>query len=296
MFWLSLSLIAAIVAFLSRAYRWKLLIDPLGHNTSFAKATYSLMVGYLANLIFPRLGEITRCGSLSKANKIPFDQLIGTVIVERVMDVICLFLFVVFTAVVESKRLGEFFYTRILNPLKEKIITLSQSPLLWTSIVIILILGILIYRRKRNTEQHGVLLSRLENLIKGIGKGLKSFRTIEKPWQFIFHTFVIWGLYYYMAYICFFALPATSSLGYGAALFVLVAGGIGMSAPVQGGIGAYHLLVSQGLVLYGITQQHALAFATLLHTSQVVLVIVLGILSLFLLFLSNSKTTHHEHT
>lgn len=295
LFWISTSLLAAILAFLSRAYRWKLLIDPLGHNTSFQKATYSLMVGYLANLVFPRLGELTRCGSLSKANKIPFDQLIGTVIVERVMDVICLIAFIIFTAIIESERLGNFFFLRIIYPMREKFVSLSQSPVLWVTFIIIFVIGYFIFKARKRSGKHGIMLNRIDGLIKGIGKGLRSFRTIEKPWQFLFHTIFIWALYFLMAYVCFFSLPSTANLNWQAAMFVLVAGGIGMSAPVQGGIGAYHLLVSQGLVLYGIPYQHALAFATLLHTSQVLLVILLGVLSLLFLFLSKNKTSADEN-
>jgi hypothetical protein len=100
---------------------------------------------------------------------------------------------------------------------------------------------------------------------------------------------LIWLLYFFGVYTCFFALPATSHLGFGASLLLLVAAGLGMSAPVQGGIGAYHLLVSQGLMLFGVSQQDGLAFATLLHTLQLILIVVFGIASLLLLFSKNKK-------
>jgi uncharacterized membrane protein YbhN (UPF0104 family) len=106
---------------------------------------------------------------------------------------------------------------------------------------------------------------------------------------FVFHSVFIWVLYFLSAYVCFFALPATNGLGLGPALFILTLGGLGMSAPVQGGIGVYHLLVSQGLMLYGLSQQDGLAFATLLHSMQIVMIVVLGSISLFLLFLERKK-------
>ena len=107
---------------------------------------------------------------------------------------------------------------------------------------------------------------------------------LERPWMFIFHSVLIWFLYFLGVYASLFALPSTSGLGLNTALFLLVAGGFGMSAPVQGGIGAYHLLVSQGLILYGVSQQDGLTFATLLHSLQLLLILVFGAASLLLLF------------
>jgi hypothetical protein len=109
---------------------------------------------------------------------------------------------------------------------------------------------------------------------------------LKRPGLFIFHSILIWVLYYLSVFVALFAFPSTSGLGAGAALFLLVAGGLGMSAPVQGGIGAYHLLVSQGLVLYGLSQEDGLTFATLLHSLQLILIVVMGTVSLVLLFIS----------
>ena len=117
--------------------------------------------------------------------------------------------------------------------------------------------------------------------------------TLKRPWIFIFHSVLIWVLYYLGVYVALFAFPFTSGMGTGAALFMLVAGGLGMSAPVQGGIGPYHLLVSQGLVLYGLSREEGLTFATMLHSLQLVLVIIFGILSLILLA-SIRKKNHNN--
>ena len=119
-------------------------------------------------------------------------------------------------------------------------------------------------------------------------------RRLEKRWLFVFHSIFIWALYYASVYLAFFALPSTSGLGAGAGLFLLVAGGLAMSAPVQGGIGAYHLLVSQGLILYGISRQDGLAFATLLHSLQLLLIVVFGCISLVLSFVEKQDAEHPE--
>lgn len=287
-FWVAVSGIISILAFIIRAYRWNLLIEPLGYSPSLKKTTYSLMVGYFANLAFPRLGEVSRCGALSKAESIPFNKLLGTVIVERLIDVLSLLICMLLAAAIEFKRLGNFFSENIFNPIIKKFELLTKSPLLLGAILILLLAltGVVIYFTSKNKGME----SFVSKLIKGFIDGLRSVANLKRPGQFIFHSILIWFLYYLGVYTALYAFPFTSGLGAGAALFLLVAGGIGMSAPVQGGIGAYHLLVSQGLVLYGISQQDGLTFATLLHSLQVLLIIVFGIISLLLLFEGRKKT------
>jgi len=130
----------------------------------------------------------------------------------------------------------------------------------------------------------------IAKLIKGFIDGLRSVANLKRPGLFIFQSAFIWVLYYLGVYVALFAFPFTSDLGGGAALFLLVAGGIGMSVPAQGGIGSYHFFVSQGLVLYGVLEINGLAFATMLHGLQLILVIILGVASMFLLFSARKKT------
>jgi hypothetical protein len=232
----------------------------------------------------PRLGEVTRCGALSKSDSIPFNKLLGTVIVERIIDVLCLFVCILMAAAIEYKRLGNFFGEKVFDPLGQKFQLLAKSPLLLVA-VIALVLGLLLvfiyFLRKSNKKNSG---SPVSKIIKGFVDGLRSVANLKRPWLFIFESAFIWVIYYLGVYVALFAFPFTSELGAGAALFLLVAGGLGMSAPVQGGIGTYHILVSQGLVLYGVSEENRYAFAFMLHGLQLVLVILLGIASLFLLF------------
>jgi uncharacterized protein (TIRG00374 family) len=284
MFWVSVSGLISIIAFVVRAHRWNLLIEPLGYSPSLKNTTYSVMVGYFANLAFPRLGEVSRCGALSNAESIPFNKLLGTVIIERIIDVLCLFVCILLAAAIEYKRLGDFFSEKIFTPLNEKFQQLIKSPLLFAAIIIlilVLIIAFIYFLRKSKKKGTG---SPIVKIIKGFVDGLKSVANLKRPWVFIFQSAFIWVLYYLGVYVALFAFPFTSGLGAGAALFLLVAGGLGMSAPVQGGIGTYHLLVSQGLVLYGVSTVNGLAFAFMLHGLQLILVIALGIVSLFLLF------------
>lgn len=290
--WLGISMLAGIIAFVSRAYRWNLLIEPLGYKPRFYNTNNSLMVGYLANLAVPRLGEITRCGSLSRAEKIPFDKLLGTVIVERLLDVVCLALCMLATAWLEYDRLGSFLTESIIAPLKSKAGGIADRPMIPVIFLLSLTAFIVWRKLRRSSAPSGRpgWQEKIRNMVSGVVAGLRSVRQLNRPVLFIVHTLLIWFMYFVSSYTCFSALPATSALGWKAGLFALVVGGMGMSAPVQGGIGAYHLLVSRGLGLYGISNVNGLAFATLIHTSQTLLVILLGGIAFLLLSIGNNKT------
>lgn len=290
MFWVALSGLISVIAFVVRAHRWNLLIRPLGYSPSLKNTTCSVMVGYFANLAFPRLGEVSRCGALNKAESIPFNKLFGTVIVERVIDVISLLICMLIAAAIEFKRLGNFFSENIFNPIIKKIELTTKTPLLLAAVIIILLGSIVAFiyfiRKSKNKGKE----SAISKLVTGFADGLRSVAKLKNPVEFIFHSILIWVLYYVSVYVALYAFTFTNGLGANAALFLLVAGGIGMSAPVQGGIGAYHLLVSQGLLLYGISEQNGLAFATLLHSLQILLIVVLGTISLLFLF-TGSKSS-----
>ena len=288
-FWVCVSGFISIVAFVVRAHRWTLLIEPMGYSPSLKNTTYSVMVGYFANLAFPRLGEVSRCGALSKAETIPFNKLLGTVIVERIIDVISLLICIALAAAIEYKRLGSFFTEKVFDPINQKIQKLTASPLLLTAVVVglVVLLILAIYFIKKSSRQGTE--SKVNKIIKGFIDGLKSVGSLKRPGLFIFQSAFIWILYFLGVYTALYAFSFTSGLGASAALFLLVAGGLGMSAPVQGGIGAYHLLVKEGLILYGVAAEDGLAFAFMLHGLQLILVIVLGIISLFLLFSINKK-------
>lgn len=287
-FWVILSLLVAMIAYISRAIRWNMLIQPLGYNARFKNTFSSLMVGYIANLAVPRIGEISRCEALSRSEKIPFNMLIGTVITERIIDLIMLCLMLTLTAILKIDVLGKFIVQKILHPLKDAIYIKLHSPVFLTiliaSVTGLIVLSIFLWKRKNVS-----FVAKLKNLLKGIAEGIQSIKKIKSiPW-FIFHTLLIWFIYFLTTYLCFFSISATSGLGVVAGIFVLSIGGIGMSAPVQGGIGAYHLMVSMGLTLFNIELKDGNTFATIVHTSQTLLVLIVGALSILFLFFSNKQ-------
>ena len=249
------------------------------------------MIGYLANLAFPRLGEITRCGSLSKAENLPFNRLVGTVITERIIDVVCLLLSMILTALIQYERLGNFIWQEMVSPVTTRISEGSESIviiLIAVSLVIILILLVIWFIRESKKPDE---VSKTMKLVRGLIDGIFSIGRLKRPWAFVFHSILIWAMYFLMAYMAFFALPATSSLGWDAGMLILVVGGIAMSAPVNGGIGIYHIMVANALMLYGLSNQDGKTFAALLHASQMLVVIFLGGLSFLLLFLASKKRT-----
>ncbi|HZV70247.1 MAG TPA: lysylphosphatidylglycerol synthase transmembrane domain-containing protein [Saprospiraceae bacterium] len=287
--WLIVAILVGILGFISRAYRWRLLIESLGYTPSLKNTTYSLMVGYFANLALPRLGEVTRCGSLSKAESIPFTSLLGTVIIERVVDVLTLLLCLLLAAIVEFDRVGNFLRDTIFHPLAAKFQMLFSSTFIIIGgliFLVILVMLIIYFIRRLNSKKEE---SKVMRLVRGLVNGLQSIAKLKRPWIFIFHSLFVWFLSFLGMYVSFFLLPSTSGLGWSAALVLLVVSGFGMAAPVQGGIGAFHLLVSQGLILYGLSQQDGLTFATLVHGLSLLLVVGCGIASLLLLFSAKNK-------
>jgi uncharacterized protein (TIRG00374 family) len=288
--WVVLSLVFAFFAYASRAYRWKLLIEPLNYNPPFKNVFYAVMVGYLANLAFPRIGEITRCGSLTKSDKIPIDSLIGTVIIERAIDmvVLLLLLFVIFVAKIEY--FGSFIKENIFIPVYNKFINAVDFPFYYWIGIIALISGfIALFYYFRKKLKRVKIIHKFRKLLRGVFAGIKTVTKMRNRWEFLLHTVIIWVMYFFMTYVVVYAIPATQSLKPIDGLFLLVIGGLGMAAPVQGGIGAFHWIVSSGLLLYDISKTDGLVFATIQHESQVFMVLILGTLSLLMLFLNSRR-------
>ncbi len=256
------------------------------------------MVGYLANFAFPRLGEVTRCASLSKKENIPVDKLIGTVIVERAIDLISLFILLLILIIFRFETFGFFFSEHIFTPLGNKLSsTLEFSKIFWISGISFLILCISLYMIFREKLSQIKIILKGKEIIKGVIEGLKAVYKMEKRGAFIFHSLFIWLNYWIMTWVVVFALPSTSHLQLMDGLFLLVIGGLGMAAPVQGGIGAYHWIVSRGLfsVFGTISLENGLVFATISHESQAIFSILLGAASLFLLLRKNKNTTENQN-
>ena len=280
-----LYLLIGLISILSRSQRWVIMIEPLHYKVSFWNSFYAVNTGYLANFAFPRLGEIIRCGSLSKAEKVPVDKLFGTVILERVIDMVILIVLLFVLVIGRFDYFGNFIKNNLYDPLIERLNeSFGGTWILLLIIVSIPLLVIILYFMFRSRLSEIRMVQKIKSFIKGIIDGLKTIYKLKKRWSFIFHSLMIWACYWMMTYAALFVLPETSRLELIDALFLLVVGTLGWVVPVQGGIGAYHYMVVLGFTLYKIPREPALTYATLSHGSQMIMLIVLGAVSFMLLF------------
>ncbi|MGB3617874.1 MAG: lysylphosphatidylglycerol synthase transmembrane domain-containing protein [Catalinimonas sp.] len=285
--WIFLSIIPAVISHLSRAERWRLLLRPLGHRPRLLTSFLAVMSLYFVNLILPRAGEVSRCGVLRKTDGVPIDASVGTVVAERGFDLLMLLLTVAVAFVLEFSRLST-----VLGPLVSKRLATVEGGAVGLLLVgglsvagAVVALFLALRRRLRGSALYG----KIEAFLEGVWAGLISVRHLDRPGAFVLHTVLIWGCYYLMAYWALFALPATADLGARAALMVFTLGSLGMVAPVQGGVGAYHFMVGAGLALYGVSEADASAAAALMHTSQTLFLLLLGGICFGLTFLVRSK-------
>ena len=285
-FYVFISGISGIIAFYFRGLRWKLMLKPFGYNPKDMNMYHAVAVGYIANMAIPRLGEVVRCASLKKTDKVEVKHSMGTVVTERISDLAVLFLLVVFVFIVKADFFGAFISEQILIPLSKKI-TISTLGLVIAGLILggVLFLWWIFKRFSENK-----LVSKTKTILKGFGEGLISIYKMEDKWLFLLYTLIIWFFYWLMAYIVFFAIEPTKGLTAMDAIFILIAGSFGMVAPVQNGFGAYHWIVSQALMIYGLSREDGLLYATLVHETQVVMVLIFGSISSYIVFFKKNKT------
>ncbi|MGQ1908774.1 lysylphosphatidylglycerol synthase transmembrane domain-containing protein [Marinifilum sp. RC60d5] len=284
-YWILLSLFFGLLSHISRTIRWNLLIESLGKKPRTINTFLAVMVGYFANLALPRMGEISRCGIISKYEKISFTQLVGTVVLERVLDIIMLFIFLLIALTTQFSVIGEFFTK---NPeVSEKLSNVFASAYTLYAIIAIFIIIWLLRKKFRNT----IFFKKIDHTLKNFMDGFRTIKKLDNKFAFILHTVFIWIMYYLMTYICFFSFGFTSNLPAIAGLTVFVMGSFGMVAPVQGGIGAWHFMVIGTLLVYlpGVAniENMSRSFALVVHGSQTAMIIILGALSVIALPFAN---------
>lgn len=265
----------AIVSHVIRAERWRMLFVPTGHSTKLSYSFLSLMVGYLVNLVIPRGGEVSRCYNLYKLDKTPVEMSFGTVVVERIVDVICLLTLVGVSFFVESEKLFSFIDTLPIG-------TDQSSKFKMLGIVAVgflIVVAVLFFILRRNKK----ITDFFRKTWVGFKDGLLSVFKLERKGLFIFYSLLIWGLYFLMSYTVILAFPQTAHLGISAVMSLFAIGSIAMAVPLPGGTGSYHVLVPQGLVfLYGIARPDAIAFTFIFHGWQTAIMIVGGAISLII--------------
>ena len=295
-FWVFAAAIFGVLAYWFRAIRWNLLLEPMGYKISNSNAFWTISFGYLMNLTIPRSGELARSTALFGVEKVPVEKSFGTIILERVVDLICMFGFLGLTLIFKYKAILAF-YTFVTqekkkevkfkpNFLEQNLMKLGLQNFdnfyfYLKIIVIIVVLGIamLLFIKKRQA---------FIGFIKGVLQGLTSIFKLKNKGKFILLSLAIWISYYLAAYLVCFALPETSNFTFSDGFFIIVVGTLGMMVPASGGIGAFHLALKFGIMALFLSMgknpevggEVGLSYAFISHTMQLVLMIVLGFASI----------------
>jgi uncharacterized protein (TIRG00374 family) len=272
-----------------RAIRWKLLMEPLGYKPTTFNAFAGVMIGYLVNGGVPRLGEVFKCTLLARYEKFKVDKLIGTILVERAVDVICLLIVFALAILLQGEIFGDFMMDLLRKFFHDKTGSLSYTKLLIAaSILVILLVAFYIILKKFG---HIDIVSKIKGVIKNILHGLSSIRYLQHKKLFLLHTFLLWGFYFLSTYAGLYALKGTEHLGLAGAVTVLAVGSVGMII-TPGGIGAYQILIAKLLILYGVDEKTTgTASGWLLWSAQTFIILVGGLICFALISRYNKKRT-----
>lgn len=269
------AIVFGILSHLSRAFRWKFLLNPLGYYPRFINSILAVLVSYIANLGIPRSGEILRATTLSNYEKIPFEKLFGTIIAERLIDFIILLSLIFLTLSLQFESIWEI--------LREKTFDLQKL------IAVIFILSLIFFGLKKFLgKNNSKILTKIKAFIEGLIEGIMSIKNMPYKLAFAAHTIFIWTMYFSMFYIIKWTIPEMQNLQIIQMLPSFVIGGLTLTA-TNGGIGIYPLSVAMTLSSFGISNESGLAFGWIVWTSQTLMIIFFGSLSFFILPLVNRK-------
>ena len=274
-FYIFLSLFIALFGFWSRAYRWKFALQHLGYQTKFRNDLMTVCVSYLVNLTIPRSGEVSRAMLLKKYEDVPFDKGFGTIVAERIVDMLIFLLFVTIGFISQFETIYQYLVN---NGVK-------FETLIWAGILVFVVFVIFvlvwIYAEWK-------IILKLKQKLSGLIEGMQSILKMKDKWKYIFHSFFIWFSYLAMFYVTIFALPETADISFDVVVMGFIFGTLAVGF-TNGGLGAYPLAVASILSLYGISEGIGTAFGYLIWVSQTLLTIFLGLLSYLLLPILNKK-------
>jgi len=276
--WVGLSLLFGILSHLSRAYRWQFLLAPLGYRPKFANSVMTVLLAYLLNLLVPRSGEVARAAGIKKYEGVPFEKAFGTIVAERVADVIMLLGIIGLAFFLQAELISSYLF---------KDSGEGSSLFKMTFFMGLPVVGFSLFRYFKKSNHP--FISKIINFINGLIEGLISVFKMKNKWSFVFHTVFIWLMYIAMFYAVTFALPETTNLPFTAIIVGFVVGGLSM-ALTNGGLGTYPIFVASALILYSVDDNAARAFGWIMWTAQTLMVLVFGLLSFLLLPIYNRKS------
>ena len=272
--WIAVGLLVSIISHWFRAYRATMLYEALGYQVSTTNSLHAVFIGYFINYFIPRGGEVSRCAALNKTNNLPIEKSLGSVITERLVDMLMLVIILGLVFLLQFDVIINYINTN-LNAGS----TQQTGILKYVLLAIVIVGGASAYLFRKQLAKIALFHTLVEKL-KGFLIGLLSIKEVKKPVLFIALSAGIWTCYILMMYFCLFALEATSNLTFAQCLTVFAMGTIGIVIPAPGaGAGTYHFAVMQGLLLFGVAQEDGIAYATIVHGAQMVMFIVLGAIS-----------------
>jgi uncharacterized protein (TIRG00374 family) len=283
--WMIPVVLMSLLSHLSRALRWKLLMEPLGYHPASKNVFAVTMVGYLANAAFPRLGELLKCSILGKYENLKIDKVIGTVLVERAFDFVCYLVFIGITILLQAQLIGGY--------MNEKIAAMDNGTGIpfWGKMLMIvaLIAGVIVGMQVLMKQfPHNKLIKKINGFISGLGTGFATIKNLKHRKLFIFHTMLIWSMYLLQVYIGFFAMEGVGHLGINAAFAVLAIGTLAMIA-TPNGIGTFPIFVMQTLAIYSVSEPVGRAFGWLIWGANTAIILIAGFISLIMLPLMNKN-------
>lgn len=271
----------------ARAKRWQLLMEPLvGHQPRFGNTFFAVMIGYLINLLLPRAGEVLKCTIMARYEKVPADKLVGTIVAERAMDVICLLVVFLIAFSWNYNILGDYTKATFTKLFAGKNGGISGSKILLLFVITAFFVGLIYWLKKQKSENK--ILLKIKSIVNGIGDGLTSVRHLKNRPAFFFYTFLIWGMYLLGTVVGFYALQETSGLGFQEAFPALAFGSIGMVL-TPGGVGAYAIFFGEVLPFFNVDKGFAVLNGHMQWVGQFIVVAVVGGISLIAIPLYNTK-------
>lgn len=273
--WIILSMLIGLFSHIFRAYRWRLQLITLGVTPTTRSLLNAIFGTYAVNLLFPRLGEIWRCGYMSRRVNLPFTQVLGSVVSDRLTDTLMVMLMCIAVLIFQFPVVMRFLENY--PGLEETLRRSFASPWFYIGLLLCILIAGMLYRQKKS----GWLITKLRRIALNLWEGFLTILRMKQKGTFILYTVLIWLCYFLQLYVCIFAFQFTRHLSIGDVFTLFTAGSISAGLPVQGGIGAWHFAVISLLVIFGIGQTEAGAFALVAHGAQMVLIILLGIYTVF---------------
>ena len=272
--YIGLGLFFGLLSHLSRAYRWQFMIEPMGYKLRLPNSIMAVFATYLVNYTIPRAGEITRATIITNSEGVPFEKGFGTIVAERIADMLVMLIIIIITLFLEFEFIYQFFIERF-----------DSHKIIYGLIAVLIVLALIILLIRSSSSKFAI---KIKSFISGLIEGVMTIFKMKKKWAFIFHTLFIWTMYVLMFYVTTFALDETTNIPLAAILIGFISASFSIAA-TNGGIGSYPVAVYLAFSIFGIAKDPSIAFGWIMWSSQTLMIIVLGGLSLIYLPIYNRK-------